>query len=365
MPLDRTAFNRPPRITVAGAGSIGCFIGGSLALAGQKVTLLLRPELAQEIEREGLRISDIDGNDRTLPARALRLTGEPAAALADADVVLVTVKSGATAEIAALLARHARADAVVVSLQNGVGNVAALRACLGPRAVIAGMIPYNVVTWRGKGAAPRFHRATSGTALIADMVRGLDALLNTPGAPFRTHRDMPGILWGKLIINLNNALNALSGLPLATQLADRRWRVLLAAQMREALAVLAAASIRARAITRVPLRAVPSSLCLPDALFNRLARRLLAIDPEARSSMADDLARGRRTEIDHLQGAIVALGRQMQRPTPISSHIVALLQEAEAAGVGSPKLAPEPCWPRADNANSRAVAGLRRLEDGR
>src|SRR5215471_12695029 len=139
----------PGRITVAGAGSIGCFIGGALALAGRDVTLLLRPELAQAIERAGLRISDIDGNDRTLAPRALRVTADPAEALGGADLVLVTVKSGATAEMAELVARHAGAEAVVVSLQNGVANVAVLRARLGAqRAIVAGMIPYNVVPYR-------------------------------------------------------------------------------------------------------------------------------------------------------------------------------------------------------------------------
>jgi 2-dehydropantoate 2-reductase len=251
--------------------------------------------------------------------------------------------------MAELVARHARAEAVVVSLQNGVANVAVLRARLGAqRAIVAGMIPYNVVPYRTADAAPRFHRATSGTALIDAAAGGLGALLHTPEAPFGTHRDMAGVLWGKLILNLNNALNALSGLPLARQLADRRWRVLLAAQMREALAVLAATQIRARAITWVPLRAVPPILSLPDVLFERLARRVLAIDPEARSSMSDDLARARRTEIEHLQGAIVALAHELGRPTPVTSRIVELVRQAEAAGRGSPRLEPEQCWPLRD-----------------
>ena len=69
---------------------------------------------------------------------------------------------------------------------------------------------------------------------------GLRYALNVPGASVAEHADMAGVLWGKLILNLNNALNALSGVPLAAELADRRWRVLLAAQIDEALAVLKA-----------------------------------------------------------------------------------------------------------------------------
>src|SRR5438552_15013144 len=86
------------RIVVAGAGSIGCYVGGCLALAGRNVTLLLRPVLADAIAKHGLRISDLDGADRTLSSPALALTTDAGAALAGAGIVLVTVKSGATAD---------------------------------------------------------------------------------------------------------------------------------------------------------------------------------------------------------------------------------------------------------------------------
>ena len=104
------AVDRNSRIVVAGAGSIGCYVGGCLAPAGRNVTLLLRPALADAIGRHGLRISDLDGADRTLPAAALTFTTGPIAALAGAEIVLVTVKSGATADMAKLIARHAPAS---------------------------------------------------------------------------------------------------------------------------------------------------------------------------------------------------------------------------------------------------------------
>ena len=90
------AIDRTSRIVVAGAGSIGCYVGGCLAPAGRSVALLLRPTLADAIGRHGLRISDLEGADRTLPSPALTLATDPGAALAAAQIVLVTVKSGAT-----------------------------------------------------------------------------------------------------------------------------------------------------------------------------------------------------------------------------------------------------------------------------
>src|SRR5262245_58262618 len=162
------AEDRSVRIVVAGAGSIGCYVGGCLALAGRNVTLLLRPILADDISRYGLRISDLDGSDTVLAPSALQLSSDPGFALAAAQVVLVAVKSGATEEMAKLIARHAPADAVVVSLQNGVGNRDVLTQQLGMgRTVVSGMVPFNVVPSRRQGQPPRFHRATSGTILIA------------------------------------------------------------------------------------------------------------------------------------------------------------------------------------------------------
>jgi 2-dehydropantoate 2-reductase len=331
-----------PRIVIAGAGSIGCYVGACLALAGRDVTLLLRPALAEIIAQHGLRISALDGADHTLAPSAVKLATDPAAAFAEAEVIVVTVKSGATAAMADLIAEHTRSGATVVSLQNGVGNVDMLLARVGGMGrVVPGMVPFNVVQTHGDGQAARFHRATSGTILIAPGVPGLREALNVKGAAVAEHRDMAGVLWGKLLLNLNNALNALCGLPLAAQLADRRWRRILAAQMDEALAVLKAAGIRPARIEGVPPRAIPRILRLPNWLFRRVARRMLAIDPQARSSMWQDLQLRRPTEIDYLQGAILKLSEKSGMRAPLTEHIIALVKQAEARGAGSPGLTAE------------------------
>ena len=144
----------------------------------------------------------------------------------------------------------------------------------------------------------------------------------------------------KLLHDLNNALNALSGLPLVSQLSDRAWRRVLAAQIREALAVLSAASVAPARLDKVPPKLIPAILSLPDPVFRVLARRMLAMDPEARSSMWDDLQKRRTTEIDYLQGAIIALGEKVRLPTPVARQIMKLIKAAEAASRGSPRLGP-------------------------
>lgn len=334
------------RILVAGAGSVGCYVGGCLARAGRHVTFLLRAPLAEALSRHGMRISALDDPGGTIPGDALELTTAAEDALGRAGVVLVTVKSGATRAMGTLIAAHAPGDAVVVSLQNGTENAAVLRAVVGGRRVIAGMVPFNVVQTRGEGRPPHFHRATSGTIQIGPEVPGLRELLDVPGVAVAENADMPGVLWSKLVINLNNALNALAGIPLRTELADRRWRLILALQIEEALAVLKRADIPLARLEGVHPRLLPIALRLPDRLFRLIAGGMLRIDSEARSSMWDDLQAGRRTEIDHLQGAFLALAERHGLEAPTIRRVAALVKDAEKQ-CGAPKLSPDTVDPTA------------------
>jgi len=327
-------------IGVAGAGSIGCFVGGMLAASERKVALLARPRVIGEIKANGLRLTSFEGFDRTVAARELTLSEDPAI-FADVSAVLVTVKSADTADMADIIARHAPDDAVIVSLQNGVGNTAVLRQRLPGRRVLAAMVPFNVVA-PGEG---RFHRATSGDIMVEQDDADTAGRLSVPGLKMRATGNIAGVQWGKLLVNLNNALNALSGLPLRGQLADRRWRRLLADQVAEGLAAIRAGGIAPVSPTPVPSSWTPSLLRLPDPIFQLLLGRTMKIDPEARSSMSEDLQRGRRTEIDYLQGIVVELAERHGLDVPLSRRIVALIRSAEAAGQGSPGLTPEQVAP--------------------
>jgi 2-dehydropantoate 2-reductase len=323
-------------IGIAGAGSIGCFVGGMCAAAGRRVALLARPRVIQEIEASGLRLTSFEGLDRKIASSELTMSDDPAI-FGDAGVVLVTVKSADTADMADIIARHAPSDAVVVSLQNGIGNVAVLRQRLPGRRVLAGMVPFNVIS-AGEG---RFHRSTSGDIVIEQDEAGTAAQLSVPGLNMRPAQNIAGVQWGKLLLNLNNALNALGDLPLRKQLAQRAWRMLFADQMAEGLATIRAEGIKPVSSTPIPASWTPPLLRLPDAIFEALLGRTMKIDPEARSSMWEDLQRGRATEIDYLQGVITEIADRRGLQVPLSRRIVALIRRAEAAGKGSPGLTPE------------------------
>jgi len=323
-------------IAIAGAGSIGCFVGGMLAASGRRVAMLARPRVIAEIEAGGLRPTSFGGFDQTIPGDQLALSENPSV-FEDAGVVLVTVKSADTAAMAEIIAKHAPSDAVIVSLQNGVGNTAVLRQHLPGRRVLGGMVPFNVIAL-GEG---RFHRATSGDIVIEqDEVRTAEKL-SVPGLKMRTTDNIEGVQWGKLLLNLNNALNALADLPLRRQLSSRPWRHLFADQVAEGLAAIRAEGVKPVSPTPIPFSWLPSLLRLPDPIFEALLGRTMKIDPEARSSMWEDLQRGRRTEIDYLQGVVTEIAERRGLEAPLSRRIVALIRQAERGAKGSPGLTPE------------------------
>jgi 2-dehydropantoate 2-reductase len=148
------------------------------------------------------------------------------------------------------------------------------------------------------------------------------------------------VQWGKLLLNLNNALNALSGLPLRDQLLDRRWRRLLAASQDELLDLLDAAGIQPWSVGPLPAHWLPRILRLPTPLFRLVARSAVRIDPHARSSMWEDLQRGRPTEIDDLQGAVIRLAERLARTAPVAERVRQAVRDAEARSIGSGRVDP-------------------------
>ena len=329
-------MNSERHIAIAGAGSIGCFVGGMLAAGGRRVALLARQRVIGEIEACGLRLTSFDGLDHRLAANQLVLSENPGV-FADATLLLVTVKSVDTAEMADIIARHAPADAIIVSLQNGVGNAALLREKLPGHRVLGGMVPNNVIAF-GDG---RFHRSTSGDIVVERDAASTAEELSVPGLKVRATDNIVGVQWGKLLFNLNNALNALANLPLRQQLAQRSWRRLYADQVEEALRAIRAEGIKPVSAAPLPVSLMPPLLRLPNALFEVVLGRTMKIDPEARSSMWEDLQRGRRTEIDYLQGVIAEIAARRGLAAPLSRRIVELIRKAEADGKGSPGLTPE------------------------
>ncbi|NRF70845.1 2-dehydropantoate 2-reductase [Aquincola sp. S2] len=306
-----------------GAGSVGCWLGGRLQAAGVEVHFVGRARMLDALRRRGLRLTDIDGGDLALPPASLALHGEVPAGLAPA-LVLLCVKSGATADAARELGARLPPGTPLLSMQNGIANAALAQQAAPALRCLPGMVPYNVAEL----APGHLHRGTDG-ALAAQRDPALEAwkrVFDAAGLPIELHADLRSVQWGKLLLNLNNAVNALSGLPLRAQLLDRDLRRCTAALIEETLTVLAAAGIAPAQLSPLPPRWIPRVLRLPTPLFRIVAARMLRIDDKARSSMADDLTLGRITEVDALQGEVVRLAQRHGVGAPLNQRIASLVQ---------------------------------------
>ena len=316
-----------PHVLVMGAGSIGCLVGGLLQAAGARVDFVGRPRMLERLHQHGLQLTDLDGGRRQLPATALNLhTTVPPRA--EPDLVLLCVKSRDTATAAQALGQQLPPGTVVLSLQNGLGNAEQAQQAAPALSMVPGMVPFNVAEL-GPG---HFHRGTSGqlAAGFHPQLERLAQLFDRAGLPLALYTDLRPVQLGKLLLNLNNPVNALSGLPLREQLLHSGFRRQFAALMREALDLMRLDGTEPARVTPLPWDLLIQVLKLPTPLFRLIASRMLRIDPKARSSMADDLAAGRPTEIDALSGEIVRLAARLGHAAPLNTAMVARIQALQA-----------------------------------
>ncbi|RZZ81653.1 ketopantoate reductase family protein [Pseudoxanthomonas winnipegensis] len=294
------------RIAVMGAGAVGCYYGAMLARAGHAVTLIGRAPLVEAVQAHGLRLESaaFDG------VVALQASTDAAAA-AEAELVLCCVKSGDTETAGAALAPWLAPQAQVLSLQNGVDNAArlaqALRHPVIPTVVYVGTEMAGPAHVRHHGRGELVIGAGATSAALA-------AMLTEAGIPSEVSDHVAEALWAKLVINCcYNALSAISQQPYGLLVQAPGIKDTMRAVFDECTAVAAAASIT-----------------LPDDLWDAtygLARNMAG----QRSSTAQDLARGRPSEIDHLNGAVVRLGREHGIATPVNHTLWSLVKLLEAA----------------------------------
>lgn len=319
-----------PRIVIAGAGAIGCHVGLQLHRAGTPVTLLGSERVTADVAAHGLRIDSGRQDDPAFAPGDLPFTADPACC-ADAELVVVTVKSLATGELAGTIAPHVPRGCAILTLQNGVSNGARLARYFPDNAVLQGIIMANVVE-TGPG---HFSLTRGGRVFLENSpVPVLEPFDRAPGLGTRRVADIRGALWSKLLLNLTNPLNAISGAPLRENLQDRDFRLLLCACMREGIAVVRRAGIALERLTPLPTPWLPYVMGLPNALFLRLGRDMLALDPAARTSMAQDIERGRPTEIDYLVGEILRLAERNGTAAPLNRMVYDSVKTLEREGSG-------------------------------
>jgi 2-dehydropantoate 2-reductase len=315
------------KICIYGAGSIGCYLGGRLAAAGYNIDFIVRPKIQQQLQTYGLTVSDYQGFKQTIAANRLQITDDPQIA-AQADIILVCVKSASTEQVADELKDILTKKTIIISFQNGLSNVGILKQILTDHILLEGMVPFNVAAL-GNGI---FHQGTDGALYVKkhDGLTELASAFQKANLEIKLESDMQAIQWAKLLLNLNNSINALSQLPLKQQLSIREYRQCLAIAQLEALNLLKIAKIKPAQLTPIPAQFIPTILKLPNTVFKIVSQKMLAIDPLARSSMADDLSSARKTEIDWINGEVVNLAKQLKLTAPINEKLIQLVKQAES-----------------------------------
>ncbi|MGH1351682.1 MAG: 2-dehydropantoate 2-reductase [Methyloligellaceae bacterium] len=316
-----------PHVVVLGAGAIGCFVGGAWQDAGVKVTYIGRERIAGEVREYGLVLSDNRGYSASLPAEDISYSTDPAV-LKEADIIALAVKNTGTEEAVKEIAAYTGDDVPVISLQNGVSNAERLSGYLPGREILAGMVPYNIAAL-GEG---RWHKGSPGNVIIKKSAASQEIAEIIADHPIKMllEEDMEPIVWGKLLLNLNNAVNALSGRSLLEELKQRGYRKVIAGTIMETLAVLDAKGIIPAKVGNLSPSDMAKFFDVPDEIYHPLVEG--KIDPKATSSMADDFAAGRPTEIDYLNGEVVKAAELLGIATPVNKKIIQLVKEAEQGG---------------------------------
>lgn len=295
----------PSKVTVMGAGAVGCYFGGMLARAGHQVALVARPQHVEAILRDGLRMET-----RTFDERVrLQAVTEPAAAPAP-DLVLFCVKSMDTEAAGRQLRPFLRPDTLVLCLQNGVDNAERLRAVL-PEHEVAAAVVYVATEMAGPGHLKHHGRGE----LVIEPARAAEAVaqaLAAAGVPTEISANVRGALWLKLILNCAyNAVSAIAQRPYGENVRGEGIRDVMRDVVDECLAVAGADGVQ-----------VPA-----DA--HAATRKLVESMPSQYSSTAQDLARGKPTEIDFLNGYVVRRGQALGIATPANRVLWALVKLIE------------------------------------
>lgn len=318
------------RVTIFGAGSIGCYLGGRILEGGGTVGLIGRQRFAEDIAQHGLSLSRYDRPPVSLSDVDFQV--EPQT-LSGSAVVALCVKSQDTAEAADLIRQHAR-GAWVVSFQNGVSNLPVLRAALPVHRISGTVVPFNVTS----PAPGHFHQGTAGDLVIGPGAPdALTGPLRAAGMGVRVTENIEGYLWAKLLVNLNNALNLLSGGPLRDGLVQRGYRRVLIAMIKEGLRVAQAEGVDVATFNGREPRQLLSIMSRPDWLYRIIMDKVVKIDRTARSSMLDDLNLGRSPELEHLQGEIIRRAARQGIDVPVNQAVMDAALQAFAQGQ-SPQL---------------------------
>lgn len=303
-------------ILIVGAGAMGGLLASRLAPLADICLFTTNAAHAEAINTSGVRLTDMTGTTSTVAVPAIT---DPAQYSQRADVVLICTKAAATTAAAKTAKARLTEDGLVLTLQNGLGNLERIAAVVGPERVTAGTTA-QAVTLLGPGHVR--HAGQGATALAPAkgfpqqrlQLDNIAALFNHAGMATTCTDDIDALLWSKLIVNVGiNALVALLRVPNGVLIESPICSELMIDAVAEALAVAKALGI-----------------ALDYSSQQQRVRQVCELTRHNRASMLQDILRGRTTEIDVINGAIVAKGREAGIATPVNQMLTRLIKALES-----------------------------------
>lgn len=334
---------------VFGTGLIGSYLCAHLVRANYPTRALGRPSFAQHFN-QSLTISDYADTSWKVALPPNTFTADITTLKQNFDVVWVTVKCTSLEAIIPDLQKVVGPNTLILMCQNGVGSHQLIEAVFPQNKVLRIMFPFNVVS----AQLGEFKRSSSGTIAFEKITRTqadnpglkeslllaqIGQALHCATFPVTMCKDMDALLWAKIQLNLTNSVNALANLPLQAMLLDSGYRRIVADMMQEHVKVCRVAGISLPKITTVPAALVPYVLKLPTRIFTKVAKSMVAIDPQARLSMWWDLEYRRATEIDFINGSTLRLAQEHHVAVPVNTAVYQSLKQAEQDRIsGKPRV---------------------------
>jgi 2-dehydropantoate 2-reductase len=293
------------KVAVMGAGAVGCYYGGMLARAGHDVTLIARPRHVDAVQSDGLHMET-----RTFDEHVRLAASSEPTAVQGADLVLFCVKSTDTEAAGALIRPHLAPGTLVLCLQNGVDNADRLRTVL-PEHAVAAAVVYVATEMAGPGHV-RHHGRGELVIEPASRSEAVAQAFIAADVPVEISGNVRGALWAKLILNCAyNAVSAIAQLPYGKTVQGEGVKDVMRDVVAECLAVAEAEGVQVQGDMHLAVDKLAGSM------------------PNQFSSTAQDLARGKPTEIDYLNGLVVRRGEALGVATPANRVLWALVKLME------------------------------------
>ena len=314
------------KYAVIGLGAIGSIIGGLLAKSGEKIILIGKKNQVEEIRKKGIKINGINNSisiDNVTVSTDLSL-------ISNSDIIIICVKSQDTQNLAEELKKFIKKSTLIISLQNGIRNSKILKQITG-NAVLSGIILFNAlyikpgeVTLTLKGGL-----ILETNSLYNIQVENLIKILNKFKIESILETDIEGFLWSKLVVNLQNAVTALTGQTIKESIVNKDSRAIIIASMKEGLDILKKLKIPYKTLPDIDPKITIRRLTILNSVLLKFGSRILKLDETARSSMWQSIYRKRPTEIGYINGEIVDLAKKNDLKAPINTKLVELVKDVE------------------------------------